>query len=261
MLRFSANLSMLFKEVALPERFAAAKAAGFEAVEIQFPYDTPIDVLAKAKTAAHIPIDLVNLPAGDFAAGLRGIAGVPGREKEFRAAIETGGRLAEILGVHKVNVLAGIKPEGADEKRCLATLVENLRLAASTLQRTGVRVLIEPINKHDIPGFLVNTTAEAAAIVARVNHPNLSVQADLYHMARMGEAHGAALAALGAKLGHVQFADAPGRNEPGTGTLDFAALFAAVEATGYKGFVAAEYTPSKPTAETLGWLARQRKSV
>ncbi len=260
MLRFSANLSMMFKELPLPERFAAAKAAGFEAVEIQFPYDTPVEILAKAKTAAHIPIDLINLPAGDFSTGLRGIAGLPGREKEFRGGIETGGRYAEILGAHKANVIAGILPAGADKARCLTVLVGNLRLAAGLLHRTGVRVLLEAINNFDMPGFLVNTTAEALAIVQRVNHPNLAVQADLYHMARMGENHAAALMALGAKLGHVQFADAPERHEPGTGTLDFAALFAAVEAAGYKGFLAAEYNPSKPTAETLGWLAQHKKA-
>ncbi len=252
---------MLFKEAPLPDRFARARGAGFDAVEIQFPYDTPLAKLAAARQDAGIPLDLINLPAGDFASGVRGIAGLPGREAEFRAGVERGLAYAAALGVRHVNVLAGIVPAGLAKDACIKTLVANLRVAAIALEPHGIGVLIEPINRHDIPDFLINTTAEALAVLDRVRHENVSVQADLYHMARMAEDHRAALAALGRRLGHVQFADVPGRREPGTGTLDFTALFAALDGLGYRGYAAAEYNPSKPTAETLRWLGRYRAAA
>src|SRR5581483_11614655 len=165
--RFSANISLMFRERPLLERFAAAHAAGFPAVEIQFPYDTPLAELVRAKEKAGVAVDLINLPAGDFSTGVRGIAALPdpARAAEFRAGVERGREYARALGARKVNVLAGIVPPGGDRQACLAQFDENLRYAADVLNKDGVRVLVEPINTHDIPGFLVSRTDEALAVV------------------------------------------------------------------------------------------------
>jgi hydroxypyruvate isomerase len=257
--KFSANLTMMFAERPLLERFAAARAAGFAAVEIQFPYDTPLNALFHAKEAAGVAVDLINLPAGDFSTGVRGIAGLPdpARAAEFRAGVARGREYARALGARKVNVLAGILPEGGKRQACLAQLVESVRFAADAVNGDGIRVLIEPINSHDIPGFLVNRTTEALAIAeeaAAGTARDIAVQADLYHMARMGEDIPAALKHLGRHLGHIQFSDVPGRVEPGSGTLDWPRLFAAIDAAGYTGFSAAEYRPTMRTEDTLAWM-------
>jgi hydroxypyruvate isomerase len=258
-MKFSANISTMFKERPLLERFAAARAAGFAAVEIQFPYEAPLADVVRAKEAAGVLVDLFNLPAGDFSTGVRGIAALPDPRQaaEFRAGIARGRDYAKALGAKKVNVLAGIQPEGVPRRACLAQFVENLRFAADTLNPDGIRVLVEPINNFDIPGFLVSRTHEALAVVeeaAAGSSRDLGVQADLYHMARMDEDAEAALRKLGRWLVHIQFSDVPGRVEPGSGTLDWKAQFAAVARCGYTGFVAAEYTPSRRTEETLGWM-------
>lgn len=260
--RFSANISMLFKERPLLERFAAARAAGFDAVEIQFPYDTPLADLVRARADAGIAVDLINLPAGDFSTGVRGIAGLPDARyaQEFRAAVALGRDYLKALGARKTNVLAGLLPAGTDRADCLAQFAENLRHAADALNPHGIRVLVEAINLHDIPGFLVNRTAEAHAIVetaAAGSARDIAVQADLYHMARMGEDADTALRGLGPRLGHIQFADVPGRGEPGSGALDWKRQFAAVDGAGYAGFSAAEYNPTRRTEETLGWLNKR----
>ncbi len=186
---------------------------------------------------------------------------MPGHEAEFRAGVERGLAYAARLGVRRVNVLAGIVPAGINSQECHRTLAANLVAAATALEPHGIQILVEAINSHDMPGFLINTTGEAFAAVAKLRHANVAIQADLYHMARMGEDHRAALTALGARLGHVQFADVPGRGEPGTGTLDFADLFAALDALAYRGYAAAEYNPSRATTATLGWLERFRAAA
>jgi hydroxypyruvate isomerase len=259
--KFSANISLMFAERPLLERFAAARAAGFPAVEIQFPYDTPIDALVRAKEEAGVAVDLINLPAGDFSTGVRGIAALPdpAHAAEFRAGVARGREYARALGATKVNVLAGVLPPAAKREDCLAQFVENLRFAADALNGDGIRVLIEPINSHDIPGFLVSRTSEAFALAeeaAAGSSRDIAVQADLYHMARMGEDTPAALKKLGRRLAHIQFSDVPGRVEPGRGTLDWNHLFAAVDAAGYTGFSAAEYRPTRRTEDTLGWMRK-----
>jgi hydroxypyruvate isomerase len=252
---------MMFAERPLLERFAAAHAAGFDAVEIQFPYDTALGDLVRAKNDAGVAVDLINLPAGDFSTGVRGIAGLPdpARAAEFRAGVAQGREYARALGARKVNVLAGLLPDGAKREDCLAQLVENVRFAADALNRDGICVLIEPINDKDRPGFLVNRTNEALAIAeeaAAGTARDVAVQADLYHMAMMGEDTPAALKRLGRRLGHIQFSDVPGRVEPGSGTLDWKRLFAAIDAAGYTGYSAAEYVPTRRTEDTLGWMRK-----
>ena len=252
--RFSANISVLFTECELPERFAAAANAGFAAVEIQFPYDHPPDQLARAREAAGVEVALFNIPAGDMPAGERGIACLPGREAEFRAGLARAAEYAEALDCHSVNVLAGLLPEGLDHEAALDTLAGNLALAGAEMAGCGVRVLAEAVNEETMPGFVINRTSDALAAIERAGHENLAIQADIFHMAMMGEDIVPALAACAPYLGHIQFADAPGRHEPGTGDLDFAAIFACIDALGYEGWVGAEYQPSGETVASLGWL-------
>lgn len=251
--RFSANLSLLFREHATAStRVAPAARAGFAAVEVQFPYDEPVDAWASALAAAGVPMVLFNVPAGDLMAGGDGLACVPGREDDFAGALTQCVAWARVLRPRCVNVLAGRVPAGADASRCAAVLHDNLRRAVDALAPLDIRVTVEAINRHDMPRFLVSSFADLRAVVDAV--PGTAMQFDLYHMARMDEPLAAHIAAHGAGFGHVQFADAPGRHEPGTGTLDFAGLFAALDAAGYAGWCGAEYHPSAGTAGSLGWL-------
>ena len=255
---FSANLSLLFTERPLPERFAAARAAGFPAVELQFPYAEPAAALAARREAAGLPLVLHNLPAGDWAAGERGIAILPGRIPEFREGVARAIDYAGALGCPQLNCLAGLAPPGIERARLTDTLTENLAFAAAALRAAGLRLLVEPINGRDVPGFFLNRLDEAAAVVATVGADNLFLQADLYHMAMMGEDIPASLAAHLPRIAHVQVADAPGRHEPGTGGLDVPGLLAQLEALGYDGHVGCEYVPAGGTEEGLSWMAAYR---
>lgn len=256
--RFSANLSLLFTERPLTERFAAARAAGFAGVEIQFPYAEPKERLAEPLRASGLPLVLHNLPAGDWAAGERGIAALPGRKAEFRDGVFRAIDYAGALGCPQLNCLAGLSPPGTERARLLDVLSENLAFAAAALKRAGLRLLIEPINDRDVPGFLLNRLDEAAAVIAGIGADNLFLQADLYHMAMMGEDIVGDLAKHAPRIAHVQIADAPGRHEPGTGTLDFPALLAGLERLDYGGFVGCEYVPAAGTEAGLGWMAAYR---
>lgn len=256
--RFSANLSLLFTERPLLDRFAAAKAAGFAAVELQFPYAEAKEALAARLDASGLPLVLHNLPAGDWAAGERGLACVPGREAEFREGVARAIDYADALGCPRLNCLAGLAPPGVERTRVIATLTENLAFAADALGRAGLRLLVEPINDRDMPGFVLNRLDEAAAVIAAVGADNLFLQADLYHMAMMGEDLPARLAAHAPRIAHVQIADAPGRHEPGTGGLDFPGVFRHLDALGYAGFVGCEYVPAAGTEAGLGWMSDAR---
>ena len=256
--RFSANISTLFREYPILDRFRAARRAGFSAVEIQFPYAIPVDDLVRAKEAAGVTVALINLPAGDVAAGELGLAGLPGRQSAFAEAIARGRRYAEALGCPIVNALAGVPGPEAAVEDCLDVLAENLHVAAATFAEAGIRVVTEAINDRDVPGFLLTTSTGALAAIGRADHPNLALQYDVYHMHAMAGALIPTLTRLGPRIGHVQFADAPGRHEPGSGEIDFAALFAALDAIGYDGWTGAEYAPSTTTEESLEWFARFR---
>lgn len=250
--RFAANLTLLFREHELAARPAAACRAGFAAVEVQFPYELPVANWQRALADAGTSLVLFNVPAGDLMGGGDGLACVPGREPAFAAALAQCATYVRLLRPRCVNVLAGRVPEGGDAARCQAVLRDNLARAVDTLAPLGATVTVEAINRHDMPRFLVSTFAELRAMVAEV--PGTRMQFDLYHMARMNEPLRQHIAAHGSELGHVQFADVPGRHEPGTGTLDFPALFAALDASGYRGHCVAEYHPSGTTLASLDWL-------
>jgi hydroxypyruvate isomerase len=251
--RFAANLSMLFTEVPFLDRFALAARAGFEAVECQFPYDfAPADI--KARLDAHgLQMVLHNLPAGDWAAGDRGIACDPARKDEFRAGLARAIEFATALGVPQLNCLAGKAPPGVDDATVRATLIDNLREAAAALGQAGLKLLLEPINTHDIPGFYVSRSAQALAILDEVGADNAFLQYDIYHAQRMEGEIAATIERYLPRIGHIQIADNPGRHEPGTGELAWPFLFAHLDRIGYAGWVGCEYRPATTTLAGLGW--------
>ncbi len=249
-----ANLSMLWTDRPLAARVAAAAEVGFAAVEVQFPGDDDVAGLRAAARAAGIAIELINVPRGG--GDEVGLAALPGREPDFAAAVARCAAQAGALGVPKVNVLAGRPPPGADPRDCAATLARNLRHAADRFAALGVRVKVEPVNAVDVPGFFLTGLDAGLAALSRAEHPNLALQFDLYHMAITEPDLSAAIRRAGTAIGHVQFADVPGRREPGTGGTDFAAAIAALRAAGYDGAVSAEYHPAGATGAGLGWMPR-----
>lgn len=252
--RFAANLSTLFREHAWLERPLAARRAGFAAVEIQFPYELDLDDLVRAKREAGVEWLMINLPPGDFAKGERGMAALPGREADFRAGVALCRRYGEALGVAQVNMPAGVPPKGMERARIEATLIENMRFAAEELGKAGIRLLVEPINDRDIPGFFVTRASHALDLIARAGHANLGLLHDLYHAQVMVGDLLTNLERLMPRIGHIQFADPPGRNQPGTGELNWPAIFSAIDRLGYAGWTAAEYFPTGNTIGSLEWM-------
>jgi len=252
--KFAANLTMLFTELPFLDRFAAAKAAGFSAVEYLFPYEYPKEELARRLRAHGLKQVLHNLPAGDWAAGERGIACHPDRVHEFRAGVERAIPYAYALDCGQVNCLAGKVPAGVSAEVAHATFVANLRHAAGALREAGVRLLVEPINSYDIPGFFLTRTEQAIAILDEVASDNLFLQYDVYHAQRSEGELAATLQRHLARIGHIQVADNPGRNEPGTGEINYAFLFRHLDALGWKGHVGCEYKPRGETQAGLGWI-------
>jgi hydroxypyruvate isomerase len=251
--RFAANLTMLFTEVPFMERFAAARAAGFDAVEYLFPYPYAREDLADQLRRHGLTQVLHNLPAGDWEAGERGIACHPDRVSEFRAGVVKAVEYAQALGCKQLNCLAGKVPAGVSRDQAHATFVSNLRMAAAVLEEVGIRLLIEPINHFDIPGFFLTRTDQALAIIDEVALNNLFVQYDIYHAQREEGELGGTLSRHLARIGHIQLADNPGRNEPGTGEINYAWLFRHIDAIGYRGVIGCEYKPRTTTTEGLGW--------
>ncbi|MBK7136858.1 MAG: hydroxypyruvate isomerase [Rhodocyclales bacterium] len=252
--RFAANLSMLFTEAPLLERFDRAARAGFTAVELQFPYDTPAEQLQQALFRNKQQLMLFNLPAGNWAAGERGIACHPDRVEEFRKGVDTALAYAAALGAPQLNCLAGIRPANVSVEIARRVLVDNLRFAATKLKTQGLKLLIEPINTHDLPGFFLHGTQQALDLIADVDTDNLFLQYDVYHLQRMEGDLASTLAANLEKIAHIQIADNPGRHEPGTGEINFDFLFAHLDRIGYRGWVGCEYKPATTTEAGLGWL-------
>ena len=253
-MNIAANISLLFAELPLLARIQAAAVAGFDGVEIQFPYELPAIQLKEALARVGLPLRLINLPAGDLMRGGPGLAAVPARKAEFEAALQEALSYAAMVRPACVNVLPGRLAEGVSREQALACLVANLRQTAEAFAVLGIQVLCEAINPLDMPGFLLNTPQQLDEVLRAVNHPNLLVQFDIYHMARQGLDIPAGLQLLAGRIGHVQFADCPGRGEPGSGQLDFAPLLQALQASGYHGWLGAEYKPTLPTEQTLAWL-------
>ena len=254
--RFCANLSLLFTEHSFAERWAAAARAGFRGVECHFPYAEPAAVLAEELRCNGLEQVLFNLPPGDWAAGERGIACLPDRIAEFEDGVGRAIDYARALGCRRINCLAGIAPASAERAELLSVMERNLRFAARALARENIELLVEPINDRDMPGFLLNRSADTLALIERVGEPNVKLQYDVYHMQIMEGDLARSLQRELPRIGHVQIADNPGRHEPGSGEINYPFLFDWLDRIGYTGWVSAEYIPAGDTAAGLGWMPR-----
>jgi hydroxypyruvate isomerase len=251
---FSANLTMLFNEVDFLDRFERASKAGFNAIEYMFPYEWPKERLADALASNALKQVLHNLPAGDWAAGERGIACIPGRENEFKDGVGTAIEYAKALGCPALNCLVGLTPVDVAAEKVSRTLVDNLRFAADALEKEGLQLLVESLNDRDIPGFFLVRTQDALNLLDEVNHPNIRLQYDVYHMQKMEGDLISTLSKHISRIAHIQIADNPGRHEPGTGEINFSNLFRAIDDMGYNGWIGCEYIPAGVTEDGLGWL-------
>ncbi|MDD5297770.1 MAG: hydroxypyruvate isomerase [Rhodocyclaceae bacterium] len=252
--RFCANLTLLFTEYPFLERFAAAAAAGFRAVEFQFPYAFSAADIANAARREGLEVVLFNLHAGNWEGGDRGIACHPGRVAEFREAIPKAVAYALELDCPRLNCLAGPVPAGVSREEARAALLGNLRHAAAELAAAGLSLMLEPINSRDIPGFFVDRPSLGLEIIAEAGCPNLALQYDVYHAQVMEGNLARTLEANLARIGHIQIADNPGRHEPGSGEIAYPFLFRHLDAIGYPGWVGCEYLPAAGTEAGLGWL-------
>ena len=251
--RFAANLSWMFTEHAFADRFQAAADAGFEAVECQLPYDFPARSLAGKRQSAGVRQIMFNAPPGDLKAGEYGLAGLPGREQEFRDSISKALEYAAALGCPLIHVLSGIVPEGESESRCWKTYLANVAWAAETCAPEGVGVLLEPINTVERPGYLVSLTARAREAVDEIGHDNVGIQYD-FHNAQLMEGHiTRTLEANIACIRHMQIAGLPNRTPPDEGEMNHRYLFELIDRLGYGGWVGCEYRPKGSTLESLAW--------
>lgn len=254
--RFAANLTMMFNEVPFLDRFDAAARAGFEAVEFLFPYAYPAPEIRSRLAGSGLQLVLHNLPAGNWEAGERGIACHPDRVIEFHAGVARAIGYAQALGVTQLNCLVGKAPAAVDRPTARRTLVANLRYAAGELKKAGVKLLVEPINTHDIPGFFVSRTEEALGLLDEVESDNVFLQYDIYHAQRMEGELASTLERHLPRIAHLQLADNPGRHEPGTGEIAYDFLFRHLDRLGYRGWIGCEYKPATTTEAGLGWLDR-----
>jgi hydroxypyruvate isomerase len=256
--RFAANLTMLYNELAFLDRFEAASRAGFRGVEFLFPYAFRAEDIAERLRRHGLELVLHNLPPGNWDAGERGIACHADRVGEFQDGVGNAITYAKALGVKQLNCLAGKMPAGADPEKARATMVANVRFAADKLKPEGIRLLIEPINYFDIPGFFVNRTAQALELIRDSGSDNVFVQYDIYHAQRMEGELAATLKQHLESIKHIQLADNPGRNEPGTGEINYKFLFRWLDEIGYDGWIGCEYKPKSTTDAGLGWMAAHR---
>ncbi|HEY4202332.1 MAG TPA: 2-oxo-tetronate isomerase [Devosiaceae bacterium] len=252
--KFSANLSMLYVELPFLDRFEAAAKDGFKAVEYLGPYDQEPREIAALLDSYKLKQVLFNLPSGNWAGGERGIGCLPDRREDFKAGVDAALRYAKVLSCPMINCLAGIAPAGVDRSTLEDTLVENLKYAAPRLADAGVKLLVEPINPVDIPGFFVGSSDHYERIAERVGSDNLYLQYDFYHMQKVRGELLANFERLQKRIAHVQIADNPGRHEPGTGEINYPFIFEALDRLGYEGWVGAEYKPAAGTSAGLGWM-------
>ena len=251
---FSANLSFLYQDLSFLERFAAAAKDGFGALEYLGPYAEPKEKVAEALKESGLKQALFNVPSGDWAGGERGIACLPDRVEEFRDGVSLALDYAGALDCPLLNVISGLVPKGADPETLESVLVENLKYAAARCADAGVKLLIEPINLRDIPGFFLSTTDHAERILDKVGSGNLYIQYDFYHMQIMQGDLIPTFVRLQDRIAHVQIADNPGRNEPGSGEINYAFILSELDRLGYGGWVGCEYKPKAGTSEGLGWM-------
>ena len=258
--RFAANLTMMYNELPFVDRFRAAAGDGFEGVEILFPYEHAAADIRARLDECGLEQALFNLPPGDANAGERGMAALPGREDEFRRALDTALDYARVIGNRRLHVMAGRIPDGADRSLHRALYVKNLAYAAAHAAPEGITIVIEPINTRDIPGYFLNRQDEAHAVREEVGASNLKVQMDFYHCQIVEGDLAMKFRQYVSNIGHIQVASVPERHEPDTGEVNYPYLFALIDELGYDGWVGCEYRPRAGTSEGLGWLKRWRAS-
>jgi 2-dehydrotetronate isomerase len=254
--KFAANLSFIFQEVGFLDRFGAAAACGFKAVEYLTPYEHPPEAITERLKRYGLEQALFNLPPGDWAAGERGIAALPGREQEFRDGVETALVYAKATRCGILHAMAGMLPEDHDPAEAERTYLANLRHAADRLAAQGLTLVIEPINTRDIPGYFLNTTTQAMSVIERMGRANLKLQLDLYHVQIMEGDLAHRVRALSGHYPHVQIAGNPGRHEPDIGEINYPYLFDLLDELGYSGWIGCEYRPKGETRGGLGWARR-----
>ena len=258
MSKFSANLTMLFNEVDFLDRFGKAAKNGFSAVEYMFPYDWPAEQLSELLKGNNQEQVLFNLPVDEWAAGVRGIACLPGREQEFQENVERAVAYAKVLQCPRLNCLVGLTPADVDPEKVQETLVNNLRFAADALAKENITLLVEALNSRDIPGFYLVGSQASLDIIQAVDRDNIKFQYDIYHMQRMEGELINTVTTIMDRIGHIQLADNPGRHEPGTGEINFTNLFKAIDEAGYDGWIGCEYIPAGDTEAGLSWLSNYR---
>jgi hydroxypyruvate isomerase len=254
MLNFSANISLLFHEVELIQRIKAAKQNGFNAVEIQFPYSLDANSLKNALEDNEQKLILFNVDADNLLQGGEGLASVPEKRSQFLEAVDKAVSYAQILKPEAINILSGCCHTDNKRPDYLETFLHNLHFATETFASLGIKTVFEAINTDDMPGFLVSSGTQMLSILNQINHPNLFMQVDIYHLHMMGETAEEFIVEQTDKIGHIQLADCPGRGQPGTGQLDFKRIFSSIAKSSYSGWVGAEYKPKGPTSESLDWL-------
>jgi len=254
MLKFTANLSLLFTEVELINRFKAAEQEGFNAVEIQFPYCLSAEILKNTLEEQQLKLVLFNVDADDLLQGGEGLACVPEKRDQFRQAVTQTLAYAKLLKPEVINVLPGRCFNENRKQDYLKTFKENLCFAAEAFAPLGIKTVFEAVNSHDMPGFIIHNGQQMLGILDQLNLPMLFMQYDIYHMQMMGDKPDEFIARYADKIGHIQFADCPGRGQPGTGQINFEHIFSVIEKSAYSGWVGAEYKPVGTTSESLDWL-------
>ena len=254
--KFAANLSMMYQDIGFLDRFDAAARAGFKGVEFLFPYDHPPEAIAERLARNRLSLTLFNPVPGDWAGGERGLAALPGREQEFRDGVDKAIIYAKATKCPLVHTMAGLWPEGQDKAAGERVYVDNLRWAADRLAREGVTAIIEPINTRDIPGYYLNTTAQAMPIITAVDRPNVRLQLDLYHAQIMRGDLAPTIRDLAGMYPHIQIAGTPGRHEPDVGEINYPFLFDLLDEIGYDGWIGCEYRPKGDTVAGLGWAKK-----
>ena len=240
------------------ERIGEAARAGFDAIEVQFPYDEMPELFLSELDKHNLPLALMNVPVGDLMEGGQGLAAIPGRENEFEEALALAREYADILKPRSINVLAG-RPEPLHQyEQCLEVFCNNLKKAFVVTQNLGIKLVTEPANTIDLPGFFLSNSQQAIDLIARMPDIELSMQYDLYHMQMMGSDLSTELPSVIKQIGHIQFSDVPKRTQPGLGSIDFKKIFELIDSLEYKGYVGAEYFPTVPTSESLDWLKSYR---
>ena len=252
--KINANIQFMFNEYELLDRYDAAARAGFKGVEIQAPYSVPIDAIGERLERHDLKHVIINLPVADPETGANNLPLQPEKSGLYQESVALGVDYAASLGCIGVNTGIGPVPEGMDEEVAYRTYIDNLRYAADELGKVGVKALVEPINTQDQPGFLISTSAQGIRAIDDADHPNILLQYDFYHMQIMEGRLIETFAELLPRIGHVQFADTPGRNEPGTGEINYDFIFRKMDELGYTGWAGAEYNPSTRTEDTLHWF-------